>query len=539
MKRLLFSAIISLTAARMLAVPANPRPFVYTQPDGSRITLMLMGDEYAHSYVDEEGYAVNINDEGFAVRQAERAETLLKSRRKEAVTKRHRMTGNLKNAIRMAQGKDTHGLIILVNFDDLEFNNTKEEIHNLMNAEGYNRNGATGSARDYFIAQSGGQFQPTFDVTDPVKLDMPYRYYGANDAKGSDKNADVMIFSAVQKAAAGGLVNLDDYDADGDGIVDMVYIIYAGLGEADGGDANTVWPHMWNLQASQQFANQTIQGKRLGLYACSAEYRTDPTVAQGKSFSGIGTFCHEYGHCLGLPDIYDVTYSGGYGMGSYDIMSGGSYLNNGNTPPSYSAFERYSVGWLTYDDATVERDYVLSPLAESNHAVRLSSATNPNEYFILENRQQEGWDAFLPARGLMITHIDYDEDVWDRNAVNADPNHQHVRMMAADNSWTKSTQSGDLYPGLLNNTSFTDSSKPSSTLWDGTPLCRPVTGIRMDGADITFHVGIDATGISQAPTWNKPSQHNAIKFSIDGKPVGGGNKGIMIENGMKRIGTRD
>ena len=139
----------------------------------------------------------------------------------------------------------------------------------------------------------------------------------------------------------------------------------------------------------------------------------------------------------------------------------------------------------------------------------------------------------------MITHIDYDEDVWDRNAVNADPNHQHVRMMAADNSWTKSTQSGDLYPGLLNNTSFTDSSKPSSTLWDGTPLCRPVTGIRMDGADITFHVGIDATGISQAPTWNKPSQHNAIKFSIDGIPVGGGNKGIMIENGMKRIGTRD
>ena len=126
---------------------------------------------------------------------------------------------------------------------------------------------------------------------------------------------------AVQKAAAGGLVNLDDYDANGDGIVDMVYIIYAGLGEADGGDANTVWPHMWNLQASQQFANQTIQGKRLGLYACSAEYRTDPTVTQGKSFSGIGTFCHEYGHCLGLPDIYDVTYSGGYGMGNEWMFS--------------------------------------------------------------------------------------------------------------------------------------------------------------------------------------------------------------------------
>ena len=527
--------MLSLTVAlRTFAVPANPRPFVYTQPDGKQITLRLVGDEYAHSYVDEDGYVATINDEGFVVRQAERAETLLKSKRKEAIWER-RMAAGTKSVLRPAPGKDNHGLIVLANFDDLKFTDTRERIYSLMNQEGYSQNGATGSARDYFVAQSMGQFQPTFDVVGPVTLDMPMRYYGANDAKGSDKNAPVMIFSAVQKAVENGLVDLNNYDADGDGIVDMVYVIYAGLGEADGGEENTVWPHMWNLQASAQFAYQQIQGKRIGLYACSAEYRSDSGSAAGRTFSGIGTFCHEYGHCLGLPDVYDVTYSGGYGMASWDIMSSGSYLNNGNTPPSYSAFERYSVGWLAYDDATIERDYTLSPLAESNHAVRLSSPRNPDEYFILENRQQEGWDAYLPARGLMITHIDYDEQIWDRNAVNADPNHQHIMIMAADNNWKSNTQSGDLYPGLLNNTSFTDSSTPSSLLWDGSPLGRPVTAIRMDGRDISFHVGQDATGISSPYLHDAEASRKGKTYLIDGRQTGNTPKGIVIEDGRKRM----
>lgn len=517
----------------MQAVPANPRPFVYNQPDGTQITLSLVGDEHAHSYMDENGYAVTINGEGFAVRQAERAETLLKSRRKAALGERRGMPTVLKSPLRPAPGRETRGLIVLVNFDDLKFTDTRERINNLMNQEGYSGNGATGSARDYFVAQSMGEFQPVFDVIGPVTLDMPYRYYGANNAKGSDKNAQVMIFSAVQKAADQGLVDLSQYDADGDGLVDMVYVIYAGLGEADGGDQNTVWPHMWNLQASAQFANQQIQGKRLGLYACSAEYRSDAGAADRKSFSGIGTFCHEYGHCLGLPDVYDVTYSGGYGMASWDIMSSGSYLNNGNTPPSYSAFERYSVGWLSFCDATQERDYTLSPLPESNTAVRLSSPLNPNEYFILENRQQQGWDAYLPARGLLITHIDYDEQAWQQNAVNADPLHQRIKLMAADNSWAKSTQSGDLYPGLLGNTSFTDTSLPSSLLWDSTPLRKPVTSIQMDGTLISFHVAPETAGISSAPWTESARDGSGQAFRPDGTSAGSAPRGIVIECGRK------
>lgn len=525
--RLLLAGAWLSVGTSVMAVPANPKPFVYTQPDGTTRVLTLIGDEHAHAYVDERGHAVEIGSDGYVRLLADSGRRYVAQRRAQALDGRRSAARRV--PMRMpeaAMAKDAHGLIILVNFSDLKFTNTNEYIHDLMNAEGFNLNGATGSARDYFIAQSSGAFQPTFDVVGPVDLDMPYRYYGGNDASGSDRHPDVMIFSAVQQAAESGL-DLSRYDLDNDGILDMVYVLYAGFGEADGGDDNTVWPHMWNLQASAQFAYQQIDGKRVGLYACSAELRGDGT------FSGIGTFCHEYGHCLGLPDIYDVDYSGGYGMGSYDVMSSGSYLNNGNTPPNYSGFERYSVGWMAYDDVTASCDVTLSPIGEANRAVRLSSPTHPNEYFVLENRQQTGWDAYLPARGLMITHIDYDEQIWDHNKVNDDKNHQRVKMMAADNVWNASTQSGDLYPGLLNNTEFSDTSTPNSNLWDGTRLGKNISQIALMGTDVSFHVEVDLTGIASATTDGGVA--SASRYNLFGQKVGADYRGVIIMNGRKIV----
>lgn len=514
---------LSMFSMSANAVPANPRPFAYIQPDGSKIVLTLIGDEHFHVYLDQDERAVEIGSDGYVKVMADDGKQLIAVKRSEAVV-RNNVTA-LHQVCKEATTGIVHGLIVLVNFSDKKFVNTKEAIADQMNVEGYSQNGATGSARDYFVAQSMGQFLPVFDVVGPVDLELPYRYYGGNLTNGSDRHADIMIFSAVQKAVEQGLVDLSDYDRDGDGIVDMVYVIYAGLGEADGGDANTIWPHMWNLQSSAQFAYQQIDGKRLGLYACSAEYRGDMT------FSGIGTFCHEYGHCLGLPDIYDVTYGGGYGMGSYDIMSSGSYLNNGNTPPNYSGFERYSVGWLTYDDVNKSDDVRLSSIGESNVAVRLSSPTSPNEYFVLENRQKTGWDAYLPARGLMITHIDYDEDVWEKNAVNADKNHQRVMMMAADNVWNASTQSGDLYPGLLNNTAFTDNTVPNAKLWDGTSMGKQITDIALEGDDVVFHVDVDASGIALP----KITYDDKNWYDLGGRPVDNKYRGLKICGGKKHF----
>lgn len=520
------ATLLGLSVSAM-AAPANPKPFVHTQPDGTQVVLTLVGDEHAHLYLDALGQAVEIGDDGYVHLVAKEGRALLASRRTSALKARAEMARQVPMCIQpTATQGEVHGLIILVNFSDLKFQNTQSYIHDQMNVENFSSNGATGSARDYFVAQSSGAFRPVFDVVGPVDLDMPYRYYGGNDASGNDRHPDVMIFSAVQQAVEAGL-DLNQYDRDGDGIVDMVYVIYAGLGEADRGDPNTIWPHMSNLQGSAQFAYQQIDGKRVGLYACSAEFRGDNT------FSGIGTFCHEYGHCLGLPDIYDVDYSGGYGMGSYDIMSHGSYLNNGNTPPSYSAFERYSVGWLTYDDVTSSCDVSLRPLAETNRAVRLSSRANPNEYFVIENRQLVGWDAYLPARGLMITHIDYDEEVWNHNRVNDDPAHQCVMMMAADNVWNSSTQSGDLYPGLLNNTVFSDTSVPNSNLWDGSPLGKNVSEIAMTGDEVSFHVEVDLTGVRTVQSPNATA--STVRYNPMGQPVSIDYRGIAIQSGRKVV----
>ena len=510
----------ALACLSVRAVPASTKAFVYTQPDGTKITLTKAGDEYGHIYLDENNTRVVIGADGYARRtgvKAAEAMQLMKQRRTESPLMR-----NLRNApkAKAPTTGNVKGLIVLVSFSDNAFTNTRDEVHKLMNQEGYNYNGATGSARDYFISQSSGVFSPTFDVVGPVTLQFPTRYYGGNLPNGSDRNAGTMIFAAVQAASRQGLANLADYDLDGDGIADMVYIIYAGKGEADGGSEDTVWPHMSSLQGDPQFAYQEIGGKRIGLYACSAEQRGDGT------FSGIGTFCHEYGHCLGLPDIYDVSYSGGYGMGRFDIMSQGSYLNNGNTPPNYSGFERASLGWLQYKEADRAQHVALAPIGTGNTAYRLSSA-NPNEYFVLENRQMEGWDTYLPTRGLLITHIDYDRNAWDNNAVNTDPDHQRVKLMAADNVWNYSTMTGDLYPGLLNNTSFTDTSIPSSRLWDGSLLGKPVTNIAMSGNTVSFDIDVNSSGIGHI---SADSESDVSLYTTTGTLVGKGKAAEVCRN---------
>lgn len=522
MNRILLLIPLILAGLRLMAVPANPRPRVFPNADGGEVTLRLVGDEFSHVWLTDDGRMATIDSLGVAHIQNTDGITMLSYRHaanklshKRNIAVRHSATTT----------GEQRGLIVLVNFSDKAFTNTRDAIYRQMNEAGYSDNGATGSARDYFIDQSSEQFKPQFDVVGPVTLDFPCRYYGGNGADGREPNAETMIFSAVLKASQQGLINIADYDNDNDGIVDMAFVIYAGKGEADGGDSNTVWPFMTNMQGNPMFAYQKINGLSLGVVACAAEYRGDG------SFSGIGTFCHEYSHCLDLDDLYDVDYSGGYGMGAFDLMSQGSYLNNGNTPAGYSAFERASVGWLQYNELDVPQSVTLSPLNTSNVAYRISSGKE-NEYFILENRQMQGWDTYLPSRGLMITHIDYDPELWQSNTINDDKDHQHVMLMAADNLWNQSTMTGDLYPGLLDNTSFTDTSTPNSKLWDGTNLGKPVTNIAMNGTTITFDFTLDPSGIKSIQTQNADERTTAL-YNLSGQQVTQSYKGLII-NKTKR-----
>ena len=222
------------------------------------------------------------------------------------------------------------------------------------------------------------------------------------------------------------------YDNDNDGYVDFVYVIYAGYGEADGGGDNTIWPHQYFI-----FQTLKLDNTKIYRYACSNEMDN-----YTKHHTGIGTFCHEFSHVLGLPDLYETT---GYGshktMGEWSILDYGPYNNDGNTPPAYSAYERFFMGWLTPRLIIEPENITLAELNDSQEALLISSSDqhnligndpDPTTFYLLENRQQTGWDEYLPGHGLMLTKIQYNYKKWFDNTVNNTAKSMGVDLIEAD-----------------------------------------------------------------------------------------------------------
>ena len=245
------------------------------------------------------------------------------------------------------------------------------------------------------------------------------------------------------------------YDNDNDGYVDFVYVIYAGYGEADGGGDDTIWPHAWYLYSAAGRKCE-VDGKKIDLYACGNEldYYT-------KHHTGIGTFCHEFSHVLGLPDLYTTEGETHKTLGEWSILDYGPYNNDGNTPPTYSAHERFFMGWLTPELIVDSANIVLEKLNNSQHALLISETDQhnligndpkPANFYLLENRQKEGWDEYLPGHGLMITHVQYNYNSWLQNTVNNSSNRMGVDLIEADGkepdyySNGYSGKPGDLFP---------------------------------------------------------------------------------------------
>lgn len=520
MKKLFVLLFTSIVAVSAWAVPAQRDSVVIRQPDGKMITVFLKGDEHAHMYYTRDGYPLSYDEDGY-IRYARvlsdcsisvagspvannpeyrtsEEKSFLQSldrldfnsyyRMKSSISANRTSSLNKKatdksSSIQIGnfptKGK-IKGLIILAEFTNKKFSINQEYHYRMMNEANFSDDGATGSARDYFLAQSSDQFQPDFDVVGPVQLPHNAAYYGKNSIYGGDENADIMIRDACNLAQSEFGCDFSEYDNDNDGYVDMVYVIYAGYGEHAGGGANTIWPHKSNL--SYYDINLELNGKTIDVYACSSELANN----YGTTSSGIGTFCHEFSHVLGLADHYRTDGSSAYMLGMYDLMEYGCYNNQSRTPVGYSAFERYTVGWLDLEDLTRPADGVeMEELTKSNLAYRLSTG-NDNEYFILENRQQEGWDKYIPSSGLMITHIDYDYDAWNNNVVNNDPNHPRVLLMAADNKYDYNTDEEDLYPNSAGNDSFTDESVPSSMTWTGEKTDKWITNITNEDGVVRF-----------------------------------------------------
>lgn len=543
MKKLkhLVAAGALITAMSANAVPAKRLTFTATQPDGTEVTLTRAGDEFFKFFLTEDGrmvlgnevngyyfaevdantglakasnikaanvaartdaekeFLASINREKLAEAGALTAEMSPLNRRSEPRSLAPRANASVSSIPQSGVGLSANsayprtgspkGLIILVEYTDVKFKTSysggaSAYFERMINQKGFSENGGTGSALDWFTDASMGLFTPDFDVYGPVTLPKNQAYYGGNDYFGDDENAPQMIVDGCKGLDS--QINFKDYDTDGDGYVDNVFVIYAGQGEASYGGSNCVWPHQWELSSAGK--SLTLDGVRINRYACSNEWEYNRP-------DGIGTFVHEFSHVMGLPDLYHTADQYGtenYTPSSWSVLDYGPYNNDGCTPPTYSIFERNAMGWI--DPLVLDktpRTVSLEHIESSNYGCIIPTAKN-TEFFLLENRQQSNWDKYLPGHGMLIWHIDYNASVWSQNAVNNTKSHQYVDIEEANNNpngTSETAMSGYAFPGTGGRyTSFTDNTTPNMKTWAGVSLGIPLTNITEKNGIITFDV---------------------------------------------------
>lgn len=486
-KRIATLFILCIIASTSFAVPAYRGWQTKTQPDGTTIEVRLTGDEFHHYWQDQAGNVVKCDSLGYwRVVESQPTPATIKARRQASAMLQSRP----KKAVG-APNLAPQGLVILVNFKDTKFNasNTLVAMNDLMNSSSYTDNGATGSVRQFFSDQSDRQYIPEFEVIGPVTLTNNVAHYGSNDASGDDKLPGNMVVEACSIANANYGVDFTKYDNDNDGEVDFVYLIYAGKGEADGGADNTIWPHNWSLDAAYYYNNCTyaqsarrFDGKYINNYACSGELN-----GQSGARTGIGTIAHEFGHVIGLPDLYDINYGQNYEdeatPGAWHIMDGGSYNNDGKTPPNYTIYDKYFLGWKTPTNPGVTAQTLTLQAAGTDgyNAYQITTsgnsllaATNTTTAYYIENRQQSGWDKYLPGHGLVIWKIRYSQSVWEANGPNATPGTLRYAVVSASGATTKIGTASDPFPGTK-----------KVTRWEGVSS-KPLLNITESGGVITL-----------------------------------------------------
>ena len=519
------------------AVPAKRTSITIKQPDGTRLVLALCGDEHFHCLVTTDGIPVIRQGEayyyakfeengitptellahGIAQRTPEEQVFVEKlpstqhEREKRAITKRG-ISSRAETSEVPTEG-EVNIPILLVQYDDVKFSsaNPKNAFENRTNGENYTAEGGHGSIREYFIEQSDGLFCPQFDIIGPITLDSEMMYYGGNDKQGNDKHPREMISEACRKAYNDKIIDFKRYDNNNDGYVDILYVIYAGYGESSYPDMleNCIWPHQWQLETPL-----TLDGVKISRYACSNELNG----YTGTDLDGIGTFCHEFSHCLGLPDFYNTSSSGEstFGMSVWSIMDYGCYNNDGHTPCGYTAYEKDFLGWMQLTELNTPTQVNLKPLKDGGEAYKIVNDANPNEFYVVEYYSKSSWNTYAPTDGMLVTHVDYLKSAWHDNSVNNDPNHPRVTIIPADGKLTTQTLVGDTYPGQPMNTKLTATSTPAAKVYTGEYMNKDITNIVSEDGIITFNF---MQGALQAPRLHTPSDIGPTTFTITWEPV--------------------
>ena len=474
-KQLGFIGLMLVFVVSVMARPAKPGPSVITEADGTEQVVYLHGDEFFHYMTTEDGRWVEMQNGKLAEVPALSDEEVLNRRevqRMKRAPQRITQAANAEIPLNIAP----RGLVILVQFSDVSFKeeNNLAAYQAMFDSENYSYRGATGSVRRYFEDQSFGQYAPTFDVVGPVTVSQTQKYYGQNDHWGSDAHPDEMVIEACRIVDTAYNVDFSIYDNDRDGFVDFVYVIYAGQGEADGGAVYTIWPHTSYIYSSSGKSIR-LDNKLLDTYACSNELHL--VTGFGLTRDGIGAFCHEFSHVLGLMDHYATNNILTKQTGAWDLMCSGSYNNNSNTPAGYTAYERFFMGWtepiilnepVTIDSmqplVTTGEMYIITETGESNLK---GNDPKPTLFYMLENRERVGWDAYVPGEGLLITKINYSYNKWMSNTVNNSSSSLGYDVIEADGKAPDYPNAG--YDGKQGDV-FPAGNVNSYMLYDGVPV---------------------------------------------------------------------
>jgi len=497
---ILLAALAMMCWEAAIAAPAKPEPFTHLQSDGSTVTLVMRGGEFVHSLMTMDGLTVARNSRGEYCYTADGVLSDMVAHDKGSrgieeqafiVAYRDQMT--LTSGVRRMPRREgendqpqvpTMGSpripIILVNYSDVHFidEDPVATFENQFNEKQY-------SSLHYFESQSRGLFSPRFEILGPVELPQDRAFYGTNKrvyGTDVDKQLGTMIYDACM-----GLPDVDfsNYDNDGDGFVDVVVVLYAGVGEAQAYNTvpESVWPCQWDMTESYDWGCSTtgpfeLNGVTIDKYAVFNEL--EGRYDTGTNIDGVGTFCHEFGHCLGLPDFYPTNGGYYYGMSTWDIMDNGCYLNNGHRPAGYTSYERHFMGWMDLTEAVGDTHYTMAALNSlEGTAVKVTNDANPNEYYLLECRTKTDWDEFLPAEGILVLHVDYDKNAWDNNTPNNIGTHPRMTIIPADNNLSSSTNKKDTWPlGKLD--SLTNYSTPAATVYAGGYMNKPITAMTYD-----------------------------------------------------------
>ena len=607
MKRILISAVLSLCAAMTFAIPAKKSWKVVSQSDGTTIKVSQAGDEHLHYYITEDNVPIykaadnrycyltiengKLHNSGVlahesAARSAKELQVMntihdlapiarQMAAKKRSAAKRCVRPDRLpsKDDISVFKGSKK-ALVILAAFSDKSFSKGDDAIvkfyDEVLNQEGYSQNGAAGSVHDYFKDMSRGEFDLTFDIVGPVKVSKSATYYGGpSPIMGGTDHIGEFITEAIKKADEKCDIDWKKYDWDDDGEVEQVFVLYAGYGQATGGPTGTIWPNAWTLDEALQNNDGnggfSIDGVFINQYACSNELYLD----SGTVPMGLGVFCHEFSHCMGLPDMYDTNYGSTPTMGDWDLLAGGSYNGPhgiGWCPAGWTSYERAYAGWLELTELKAG-DIIkgMTSLEEADgKAYVIYNDNHKDEYYLLENHKGMGWDKYTPENGLLIIHVDYDKDLFDNNIVNSKgeftPAEGYDRYFTNDHprmapfSRVRSIQNDTYfytYPmdaprGVVD--SLTDTSKPAAELYnalaDGSKLMgKPVYNIEKDddgNISFTFMTKEKETDAIQDIAMAEDTTGDDTVYDITGKKAGriGDIKNGSLKAGIYMIGGK-